>query len=359
MIRSPEYIQALTPYMPGKPVEEVERELGIQKAVKLASNENPLGPSPKAMEAIRNTDPHLNRYPDGGGFYLKQRLASFHGLPLENFVLGNGSNELINIAASAYLTEKDSAVMGTPSFVVYYSAVRTVGAETIQVPLTGHRHDLTAMANAIRDNTKMVFIANPNNPTGGMNDADELDAFMRSLPGDILVVMDEAYYEYVTSTHYPDSLQYLQEGRDILVLRTFSKIHGLAGLRIGYGISKKEIITELDKVRPPFNTGTFSQLAAVAAIEDRDHIERSVRTNSEGKKYLYSALKDIPGVDHAPTEANFIFLTLRDASAPAVYEKMLRKGVIVRPMGEKALRVTIGLPEENRKFIDAFKEALL
>lgn len=358
MIKSPDYIHALRPYVPGKPVEEVERELGIREAVKIASNENPLGPSPKAMEVIRNADFKLNRYPDGGGFYLKQHLASFYGMPEENFILGNGSNELLNLAALAYMTDNDSAVMGTPSFVVYYSATRCVGAEAIQIPLIEYRHDLKSMAGALKENTKIVFIANPNNPTGGMNTADELAAFMDSVHDDVLVILDEAYYEYVTDSSYPDSFQYLNQGRDILILRTFSKIHGLAGLRIGYGIAKKEIISELDKVRPPFNTSSIAQAAAIAALDDKAHIERSVETNKEGKAYLINELKDIPDVECAPTEANFVFLVLRDASAPDVYEQLMKKGVIVRPMGEKALRVTIGIPEENKKFINGFREVL-
>jgi len=358
MIKSPDYINALKPYVPGKPVEEVERELGIREAVKIASNENPLGPSPKAMEVIRNTDFKLNRYPDGGGFYLKQRLASFYGLPEDNFILGNGSNELLNIAALAYMTDNDGAVMGVPSFVVYYSATRSVGAEAIQVPLIEYRHDLKSMAKAIKENTKMVFIANPNNPTGGMNTSDELAAFMDAVPENVLVVLDEAYYEYVTASGYPDSFRYLNQGRDILILRTFSKIHGLAGLRIGDGIAKKEIVTELDKVRPPFNTSTIAQAAAIAALDDKAHVERSIATNNEGKAYLFNELKGISGVECAPTEANFVFLILKDASAPGVNEQLMKRGVIARPMGEKALRVTIGLPDENKKFINAFKEIL-
>lgn len=355
MMKSPDYISALRPYVPGKPVEELERELGIKGPVKIASNENPLGPSPKALSMMKNTDFHLNRYPDGGGFYLKRRLSEIYGFSGDSFVLGNGSNELLNLAAVAYLSDRNSAVMAAPSFVVYHSATRMAGATAIQVPLTRYRHDLKAMAQAITADTKIVFIANPNNPTGTMNTAKEFAEFMESVPDGVLVVVDEAYVEYVSDKNYPDSLRYLRDGRDILVLRTFSKIYGLAGLRIGYGISKKGIISELDKVRPPFNTSTIAQMAAIAALDDREHIEKSIRVNEAGKSFLYREL-DTLHLDFVPTEANFIYIVLGRASADQVFNDLLRKGVIVRPMGDRAIRVTIGLPEENKRFIDAIRE---
>ncbi|MGE5893674.1 MAG: histidinol-phosphate transaminase [bacterium] len=356
MIKSPDYIAELKPYVPGKPVEELERELGIKDAVKLASNENPLGPSAKALSMMRSADFHLNRYPDGGGFYLKQKLSEKTGFPEESIILGCGSNELLNLAAIAYLTDKDSAVMATPSFVVYPSATRMVGARAIQVPLTkDFRHDLAAMARAITSDTRIVFIANPNNPTGTMNTAREFKEFMDAVPPGLLVIVDEAYCEYVSSRNYPDSFSFLRTGRDILILRTFSKIYGLAGLRVGYGISKKEIITEIDKVRPPFNTSTIAQAAAIAALDDQAHVQNSIKVNEQGRTYLYAELAKLK-VRFVPTETNFIYMKIDNSGL--IYNEILKRGVIVRPMGPDAIRVTIGLPEENTKFINALREVM-
>lgn len=356
MIKPPDYIAELKPYVPGKPVEELERELGIKDAVKLASNENPLGPSPKALRAIRNTDFHLNRYPDGGGFYLKRRLSEKWEFPEEAIILGCGSNELLNLAAVAYLTDRDSAVMAAPSFVVYPSATRMVGARAIQVPLTpDFRHDLKAMAKAVAADTKIVYIANPNNPTGTMNTAAEFAEFMDVVPEGVLVIVDEAYCEYVSGRNYPDSFSYLRSGRDVLILRTFSKIYGLAGLRVGYGISKSEIVTELDKVRPPFNTSSIAQAAAIAALDDEDHVRHSVRVNEQGRTFLYAELSKLR-VRFVPTETNFIYMKIDNSSL--LYHELLKWGIIVRPMGPDAIRVTIGLPEENKKFIDALREVM-
>lgn len=354
MIKPPDYISELKAYVPGKPIEELERELGIVNPVKLASNENPLGPSPRALDVLRNSDFHLNRYPDGGGYYLKGKLAGRLGVSEEQLILGCGSNEILNLAALAFLTDSDSAVMATPSFVVYHAATRMVGAAAAQVPLTADfRHDLRAMAKAVTAGTKLVFIANPNNPTGTMNTAAEFAEFMDAVPEGVLVVVDEAYLEYVSSRSYPDSLSYLKEGRDVLILRTFSKIYGLAGLRIGYGIAHADIIREMDKVRPPFNTGSMAQAAALAALDDEEHVKNSVRVNEKGKTYLYSELARLK-IKFVPSETNFIYLVI--ANAPGVYQELLRRGVIVRPMGENSLRVTIGLPEENSKFISALRE---
>lgn len=357
MVQSSPYITSLKPYVPGKPIEEVERELGIQDSVKLASNENPLGPSPKAIEALNNAALNINRYPDGSGFYLKKKLSQLLGVTEDQLILGNGSNELINLATYAYLTERDSAVMASPSFVVYPIATQTVGAQSIQLPLADYRHDLKKMASAITKGTKIVFIANPNNPTGTINTEEEFAEFMDAVPEGVLAIADEAYFEYVQDKRYPDTLKYLKQGRDILILRTFSKIYGLAGLRIGYGISQKSIINELDKVRPPFNANTPAQVAALHALDDHEHVQRSQRTNAEGKSFLYDQLKEL-GLDFSPSEANFIYLMLHKVSAHRLYEELLKKGVIIRPMGENAVRVTVGLPEENRKFIESLKEVL-
>ncbi|MCC6346088.1 MAG: histidinol-phosphate transaminase [Nitrospirales bacterium] len=359
------YVAAISPYVPGKPLSELERELGIRDSIKLASNENPLGPSPKALAALKeylSGTGDLHRYPDGGGYYLKQALCEKFGsrgvkVAPDELILGNGSNELLDIAVRTYLGPGDEAVMARPSFVVYAMSVQSVGAADVEIPLTAdHRHDLTKMADAVTPKTKMVFVANPNNPTGTINRKDEFGSFMEKLPGGVLVVLDEAYYEYVEDPDYPDTLRYFTEGREVLILRTFSKAYGLAGLRVGYGIAKSGIIAGMNRIRAPFNTGTPAQVAALAALDDREHLQRSLAVNGEGKQYLCREF-DTMGVRYVPTEANFIYLPL-EVEAKRANDALLRKGVIIRPVGPKEIRVTIGLPEENRRFINAFKQFL-
>lgn len=355
MIQPPDYIKAIQPYVPGKPLEELERELGISNSIKLASNENPIGPSPKAMKAIENSFSDLNRYPDGAGYYLKNALSEALSVSTDELILGNGSNELLDIAARTYLQAGDEAVMASPSFVVYGMAVQSVGGRSIQIPLKEYRHDLVAMAAAITPRTKMVFIANPNNPTGTINTADEFDLLMEKVTEDMLVVIDEAYYEYVSDPAYADSMKHFRAGMNILILRTFSKIYGLAGLRIGYGIAKKDIITDMNRLREPFNTNSIAQKAALAALEDREHVENSRRVNNEGKQYLYKELAAL-GISYIPTEANFIYMPVDDSAV--LNEGLLKKGIIIRPMGPKAVRVTIGLAEENKRFIEALRAVI-
>ncbi|HEX8949275.1 MAG TPA: histidinol-phosphate transaminase [Dissulfurispiraceae bacterium] len=361
MIKPQGYVAEIKPYVPGKPVKEIERELGIKECIKLASNENPLGPSPRALDALKGclaSDSELHRYPEGSGYYLKDALcAKFakSGTTLGHgeLILGNGSNELLDVAVRTFMGQGDEAVMAKPSFVVYSMAVQSVGGRAIEVPLTDYRHDLLKMADAITGKTKMVFVANPNNPTGAINRKDEFGQFMQRVPEGVLVVMDEAYYEYVTDKEYPDTLEYLKGGKDILVLRTFSKAYGLAGLRIGYGIGRKEILEEMNKIRAPFNTNSLAQLAALHALGDEQHLKDSLRVNEEGKQFLYRELGSL-GIAYIPTEANFIYMPLK-GEAKGVFDALLRLGVIVRPMGPKEIRVTIGLPEENRRFIEALK----
>lgn len=355
MITPSEFIKAIQPYVPGKPVEELERELGISNSIKLASNENPLGPSPEAVKAIKDSFSDLNRYPDGAGYYLKLALSESLSISPEELILGNGSNELLDIAARTYLQAGDEAVMAAPSFVVYNMAVQAVGGKAIQVPLKDYRHDLEAMAAALTPRTKMIFIANPNNPTGTINTNNEFDALMEKVTDNILVVVDEAYYEYVTAPDYADSMKHFRAGRNILILRTFSKIYGLAGLRLGYGLAKKEILSDMNRLREPFNTNSLAQKAALAALRDTAHVANSRKTNDAGRDYLYQQLSCL-GVSYVPTEANFIYILIKDSGA--VNNSLLHKGVIVRPMGPNALRVTIGLPEENRRFIEALKEVI-
>jgi histidinol-phosphate aminotransferase len=365
MIKPLECIKQIRPYVPGKPLKELERELGISGSIKLASNENPAGPSPRAVSAIKSflaDSAELCRYPDGSSHYLKQALSeklSGRGLTLDtsNFIIGNGSNELLDIAARTYAGPGDEAVMATPSFVVYSMAVRSVGGIAREVALKDYRHNLSAMADAITPKTKIVFIANPNNPTGTSNRKDEFDAFMKRVPDGVLVVLDEAYFEYARDPEYPDTLRsYFSEGRDILVLRTFSKVYGLAALRIGYGIAKSEIIGDMNRIREPFNNNSLAQEAALAALGDEEHLGRSIAVNEEGKKYLYRELTAL-GIKYVPTEANFIYIVL-ESEAGTLFDSLLRKGVIVRPVGQKEIRVTIGLETENRRFVEALRDSL-
>ena len=359
MIKPPDYVLGIQPYIPGKPLEELERELGISNSIKLASNENPAGPSPKALEAISNSFADMNRYPDGAGYHLKkvltEKLSASGPVMEDELILGNGSNELIEIAARTYMQDGDEAVMAVPSFVVYSMAVQSVGGKSVQVPLKNHTHDLEAMADAITPRTKIVFIANPNNPTGTINRKDEFVKMMEKMPEGLLVVLDEAYFEYVSDPDYADSMKYLHTEKNVLILRTFSKIYGLAGLRIGYGIAKREIINGMNRLRAPFNTNTIAQRAALAALNDMEHVFNSRKVNEAGKQYLYKELDSL-GVKYVPTEANFLYIPVENATA--VYESLMKTGIIIRPLGPNAIRVTIGLPEENERFIEAFEAVI-
>ncbi len=365
MIKPLPYVEKIQPYVPGKPIKEVERELGIKKAIKLASNENPLGPSPKVIEAIKDflKEPEeLARYPEGSGYYLKNALSKKFlqkgvNLSHDEIILGNGSNELIDIAVKTYLGPGDEAIMATPSFIVYAMSVMSQGGIAKELPLKDWRHDLEGMLREITPKTKIIFIANPNNPTGTINFREEFHTFMESLPDNILLIMDEAYYEYVINDKYPDTIKYFQEGRNILILRTFSKAYGLAGLRIGYGIAKAEIIREINRIREPFNTNTLAQIAAEAALNDEEHLRRVIQINEEGKKYLYKELEKIEPIKFLSTETNFIYIILPEhISSKEVFESLLKEGVIIRPVGPRQIRVTIGLKEENEAFIESFKK---
>lgn len=351
-----ENIRSLIPYSPGKPIEELEREIGIKGSIKLASNENPLGPSRKAIDAIRKALGNLHRYPDGGGYYLKEALSEKHKVEPGNIILGNGSNEVIEIFVRTFLRPGDEAIMASPSFVVYPMIVQAAYGKNVIVPLKEGRHDLDEMVKRVTDNTRIIFIANPNNPTGTINTKAEFDLMMNRLPERVLIVVDEAYHEYVTSPDYPDTMRYFRDGRNIIILRTFSKIYGLAGLRIGYGITRKEFVEEMNKVRQPFNTNSLAQIGALAALSDYEHIEEGKRINEKGKNYLYKEF-DMMGIRYLPTEANFIYIEIKGDSLK-IYDRLLKEGVIVRPMGQSNLRVTIGLPEENKRFIKAFRKVL-
>jgi histidinol-phosphate aminotransferase len=346
-------VNRLVPYSPGKPIDETKREYGLTDVIKLGSNENALGPSPKAVEAMKAALTDLHLYPDGAAFTLKSALSAHTGLPPESITVGNGSDELIHYLGVAYLRPGDNILVGHPSFVRYESAAVLNDSECIKVPLKDMIHDLDAMAGAVNDRTRMVFIGNPNNPTGTINSKAELDRFLDRVPASVLVVLDEAYSEYVESADYPDATEYVRQGNNVIVLYTFSKIYGIAGLRVGYGLAKPEIIRAVEQVREPFNVNSLAQVGATAALSDKEHVERSLRSNAEGKRAFYAEF-DLLGLPYAPSEANFVFVDVKRDCRP-VYEALLRKGVIVRTgdiFGLPTwLRVTIGARDENRRFL--------
>jgi histidinol-phosphate aminotransferase len=343
----------LKPYVPGKPIEETEREYGVRNIIKLASNENPLGPSRLAVAAMKETAEQVHLYPDAACFALTQSLAAHWDVAPETLILGNGSDEILHFAGLAFLQPGDDVLTGEPSFVRYESAAILNDANYIAVPLREYRFDLEAMAERLTDRTKMVFIANPNNPTGTIVTTPELERFLDRVPERAIVVLDEAYFEYAESREYPDGLKYVREGRNVLVLRTFSKIYGLAGLRVGYGIGRPDLVHCLHQVREPFNVSTLAQVAAQASLRDPEQVSRSQANNLAGREAFYTAFHKM-GLRWAPTEANFVFLDLGRDCRP-VYEALLRRGIIVRTgdiFGMPThIRVTIGTPEENGRFL--------
>lgn len=357
MIKVSKDISQIKPYMPGKPISELERELGITGSIKLASNENPLGPSKKALRAIRDVLKEIGRYPDGAGFALKEALASHCKVATTQIILGNGSNEVIELLIRTFVMPGDEVVMADPTFSVYRLIVQAGHGKSIEVPLTQGVHDLKAMAKAVTKKTKLIFVCNPNNPTGTIVGKTEVDTFLSEIPKDVLVVFDEAYAEYVTDANYPDAFALLKKGMPIILLRTFSKIYGLAGLRIGYGISHPEIIDYLNRVRQPFNSNLPGQAGALAALSDESHFQASREMNEKGKIYL-SRKFDAMGISYFPSQANFIYFYLQGKSVVAgenIQTTLLKQGVIIRHLGGPYLRVTIGLPRENQRFIKALR----
>ncbi|HXG30766.1 MAG TPA: histidinol-phosphate transaminase [Thermodesulfobacteriota bacterium] len=360
MIKPNEFVKDLTPYVPGKPIEELERELGIRDAIKIASNENPIGPSPLALRAVSEALSKINRYPDGDAFYLKHKLAERLGVRPENLIFGNGSNEVIEIVVRTFMKPGDEAVMGEFAFIVFPIVTQAVGGKAIISPMPCLTHDLRDMLSRITPRTRAVFIANPNNPTGTMVKRDELEWFLERVPEDIIVLVDEAYFDYVDDPDYPNSLDYHNIGKSIVTVRTFSKIYGLAGLRLGFGVSSEEIISYMNRVREPFNVNSLAQVGALAALDDREHVRMSKEINGKGLRYLTEELKRID-LPFAPSFTNFILVDLGSDPIP-VYNALLREGVIVRPVGgyglKTHLRVTVGLPEENERFIRAIRRVL-
>ncbi|MDD2498934.1 MAG: histidinol-phosphate transaminase [Desulfitobacteriaceae bacterium] len=354
-------IMSIKPYTPGKPIEEVEREYGLAEVIKMASNESPLGPSPKAIEALREAAAKVHIYPDGRCYYLKQELEKYLDIEEKNIIVGNGSDEIIKLLAETYLNPGDEVIMANPSFSEYAFAAQLMGAKIVEVPVNeDYTHDLAAMAKAVTEKTKIVFICNPNNPTGTLVTKEEVGRFLKTVPDEVIVVLDEAYAEYVEDQNYPDSIEYVKNEENVVVLRTFSKIYGLAGLRAGYGIAREDIINLLNRVREPFNVNSMAQCAAIAGLKDKEHLEASFSLNSEGKRFLYDRFKEM-GLSYVPTEANFIFVDLA-ADCREVFTAMLKKGVIVRTgdiFGYPTfIRVTIGTVDQNERFIATLKEVL-
>jgi histidinol-phosphate aminotransferase len=355
----PDYIQGLPAYVPGKPVEEVEQDLKIH-AVKLASNENPLGPSPKAMEAARHALGEANWYPDGGSKRLRQVLADrFHVRPEEVFV-GLGSSEIIDLASRVLLHPGLDGITSEGSFTLFAIAIRASGGNLIQTPMKNFAFDLDAIAAAVNPQTRVIYIANPNNPTGTAFGAAEFAAFLKKVPGDVLVVLDEAYREYAARTDLPDALELFHQYNNILTLRTFSKVYGLAGLRIGYGIGHPTLVAEMNKLRTPFNVTNVGQSAALAALDDGEHVRRSVEINREERQRLYDGLRGL-GLSPVPSETNFLFIPI-GPHAKSLCDELLLEGVIVRPLGwmgfPEAIRISVGSPAENVKLLTAMAYTL-
>lgn len=353
-------VQKISAYQPGKPIEELERQLGITDIIKLASNENPRGCSPRVLVAIESGMSEMALYPDGNGFVLKKALSDFYHRPIEEITLGNGSNDILELLARAYLSAGDEAIYAEHSFAVYALAIQAVGATGITVPAKEWGHDLVAMAAAITPKTKVVFIANPNNPTGTWVEEGELDAFLMAVPENVLVVLDEAYGEYVEAGDFPNGLDYLDRYANVIVCRTFSKAYGLAGLRVGYALSHPDISNVLNRVRQPFNVNALALRAAVAALGDQHFVAKARDLNSEGMRQMGEGIAAL-GLSAIPSRGNFLCINLKRAGLP-VYEALLRKGVIVRPVANYGmpdfLRVTIGTPAENKRFLTALKAVL-
>jgi histidinol-phosphate aminotransferase len=358
-LRIPEYIHRIRRYVPGRPMEEVERELRTQ-AIKLASNENPFGPSPRAVEAARAALLDSNRYPDGDGYYLREALAAKHGVPMENVILGLGSSELIDLSARLLVHPGEEGLTSEGSFALYYIAIQATGARLIAVPLAHDAFDLDAMARAITPITRYIILANPNNPTGTMFTADQFDAFLGRVPEDVLAVLDEAYCDYVGHPNYSRAIDRVRSGANLLVLRTFSKAHGLAGLRIGYGIGPAPLLVEMNKVRTPFNTTSIAQAAALAAIGDVEHVRRSVELNRAGMAQLSQGLERLD-VRFVPSFGNFLYFEAKQPGR-AISDALLKHGVIVRPLDwmgmPQGVRVTVGTAEENAMFLRALNDVL-
>jgi len=356
----PPYIESLEPYRPGKPIAELRKELGLTSIVKLASNENPLGPSPLAKNAIREHLTDLHRYPNGG-LDLREVLASKFNVKVGNVIAGSGSEGIMSSIIRTFLCDDDEVLTSEGTFVGFYVLARSRGIRLVQVPQLDYRFDLRALAGAITERTKIIYLANPNNPTGTIFSTREFDAFMKSVPEHVLIILDEAYFEYARENpRYPDSMQYRYD--NVITLRTFSKIYGLAGIRIGYGFAHDLLISNLLKVKLPFEPSTLAQVAGIAALEDSEFLHRSLMVNAAGRRQVAASLEDL-GLHPVPSEANFLMVPCEgEAVALSIYESLLRYGVIVRPLRAfglpHCLRITVGTQDQNIVLVDALRAVL-
>lgn len=356
----PDYLRGLPVYIPGKPIEEVERELKIH-AVKLASNENPLGPSPKAVEAARKVLGDSNRYPDGGTHYLRQKLAERRGVSPEEIFVSLGSSELIDLASRVLLRQGLEGITSEGSYAPFSIAIRASGAKLVLVPQRQYAFDLQAIAKAITPLTRVIYLANPNNPTGTAFTGSEFKEFVENVPDGVLVVLDEAYIHYATSVGLKESVEVYQRRKNLLILRTFSKVYGLAGMRIGYAIGHPELLAAMSKLKTPFNTSGVAQAAALAALDDKEHVTRCIETNAADRKRLCEGLEKL-GLQPVRSETNFVFIPV-GPDAKAIGDDLLHLGVIVRPLGwmgfPEAIRISIGTAEENEKCLSALGQVLM
>jgi histidinol-phosphate aminotransferase len=348
-------------YIPGKSIEEVQEELGLTEIAKLASNETPLGPSPKAVLAAKKELRNAHLYPEGRCTLLIREMSKKLGIEEEMITFSNGADNCILLIASAFINEGDEIVMGDPSFFVFQTVTKIMGGKPIFVKLKNHIHDLNAMRERVGKNTKLVFVCNPNNPTGTIVKKAELDKFVSQLPDFTILILDEAYFEFASDKDYPDGLDYIKQGYNVISLRTFSKIYGIAGLRIGYALGRPEFIAALNRVREPFPVSRVAQVAALAALDDEDYRERVLRNNEEGKAYLYNEFQklDLP---YAPSQTNFVFVDLKN-DCERVFQDLLKKGIIIRPGNlwnyHTFVRISVGTMEQNRRAIEALKGCLL
>lgn len=360
VIRYRKELDLIEPYIPGKHLDEVKREYGLSDIIKLASNENPLGMSSLAREAIIANLENVHLYPDGNATALRSKLAENLSVSTEQIIVGNGSDEIIKMIAEAYLEPGDEVIISEPTFSQYRFAATLMGAEIISVPLNNYCYNLKAIAEKVSEQTKLIFVCNPNNPTGTIVPQNELEQFLQVIPKTVLVVVDEAYYEYVQTDTYPQTVSLLKDYPNLLITRTFSKIYGLAALRVGYGIADPAIISTLARAKEPFNVNTLAQAAALASLNDPQHVQKSIELNEQGKRYLYEQF-ELLGLDYVPTETNFILADL-NADADHIFKQLLAKGVIIRsaaPFGLPSfIRITIGTMEQNRRFIGALREVL-
>ncbi len=353
-------VQHLIPYKAGKPIEELERELGLTQIIKLASNENPFGAGKKALAAIAAALPELGLYPDGSGYHLKNALANKYGLDAEQITLGNGSNEILELIARAFVTPELEVIFSQHAFAVYPIVTQAVGATGVVVPALNYGHDLDAMLNAVTVKTRVIFVANPNNPTGTLLSQASLEAFIGALPDTVICVLDEAYFEFVSCVETVNSIDWLKKFPNLIITRTFSKAYGLAGLRVGYGLSSPEIADILNRVRQPFNNNSLALVAATAALDDAEYLQKTVDNNTLGMAQLTEGFKTL-GLEWIPSAGNFVSVDLKQSGMP-IYDALLRKGVIVRPVGvyemPNHLRISIGTPNENAVFLQALVDVL-